>query len=121
MLYNIRSLEDLKAISPPLSQSVCQEAKRILKIIDEAYHENARWICSVYIGTGKRDFQNFRKLWPHLLIEDYEFLDWITGEQEEDYVSILYILSADDTVSIIMPEKYLPEEILQENHRRKMQ
>lgn len=117
-MYKLKSEVELKKLKGTLETAVYKEAERIVKILDVSY--NSRNLCGghLYILEEDEKMESIRKMNPTIILEEYEFMDTIFLKNQKAYVSLLCVLSAENTVSLLIPRKNLPMEILQEEKRR---
>lgn len=103
----IRTKSDIKAI-PYLPMEVIREAERVLAILDENYTHQGMDGGSVVILEGHADIA----LCPvDIASSVYEFADRIKAPYE-DYISVLYLIGTEYSITVIIPISIAPELIL---------
>lgn len=112
-IIKIRSLKEIYKASH-LPMEVQDEIIRVVEILDDNYNNiNIDGGYIVILESGEEVDYFVGKPYADLGIgvEDYEFADKIETESTDDYVSILYLIGTEYSVTVIMPLKAAPKNI----------
>ena len=117
-MYKIKNSSELMQVKSQLTGEVAKYCDNISKVQDECYKQEQDYNNLLYIVNDDNDIAEISAEYQCLNWQDYEFLDFIKEENCTTQIGILYILSANVSVTLIVPEFLIPVVVLEEYQSR---
>lgn len=117
-MYKIKNSSELMQVKSQLTGEVAKYCDNISKVQDECYKQEQDYNNLLYIVNDDNDIAEISAEYQYLDWQDYEFLDFIKEENCTTQIGVLYILSANVSVTLIVPEFLIPVVVLEEYQSR---
>lgn len=112
MIYKLGTVEEVNKLSTILDREVFSNALVVAEILDESYGERDIY-CDmggyIVIVETVADLKEYRKTFDYIA-EISEYSGEIQGE--EIWLQVLYVVSSDFGITLFLPKKIAPDELI---------